>query len=135
MRPNHYAIVYARQHEYGKMFDHEMRLRKHPVFPPFVRLTVLRVGGRVETEVQKTALAIARFCRKSVEKEKYRIEVLGPAPSPLDKIKDNFRWQVLLKGVDTDELHALCTGLGCERKSLIKRDCELVIDVDPENMM
>ena len=31
--------------------------------------------------------------------------MLGPAPSPLDKIKDNYRWQVLLKGVDTDELH------------------------------
>ncbi len=135
MRPNHYAIVYARHHEYRKMYDHEMRLRKHPVFPPFVRLTVLRVGGRVETDVQATALTIARFCRKSVEKEKYRIEVLGPAPSPLDKIKDNYRWQVLLKGVDTDELHALCSALGGERKTLLKGDCDLVIDVDPENMM
>lgn len=135
MRPNHYAIVYARQHQYGKMFDHEMRLRKHPVFPPFVRLTVLRVGGRVETDVQKMALDIARFCRKSVEKGKFRIEVLGPAPSPLDKIKDNYRWQVLLKGVDTDELHALCTAIQSERKSLIKHDCDFSIDVDPENMM
>ena len=135
MRPNHYAIVYARHHEYRKMYDHEMRLRKHPVFPPFVRLTVLRVGGRVETDVQAAALTIARFCRKSVEKEKYRIEVLGPAPSPLDKIKDNYRWQVLLKGVDTDELHALCSALGGERNTLVKRDCDLVIDVDPENMM
>ncbi len=135
MRPNHYAIVYARQHEYGKMFDHEMRLRKHPIFPPFVRLTVLRVGGRVETDVQETALTIARFSRKSVEKEKFRIEVLGPAPSPLDKIKDKYRWQVLLKGVDTEELYALCTTLRSQRKSLIKSDCVLVIDVDPENMM
>ena len=135
MRPNHYAIVYARHHAYRKMYDHEMRLRKHPVFPPFVRLTFLRVGGRVETDVQATALTIARFCRKIVEKEKYRIEVLGPAPSPLDKIKDNYRWQVLLKGVDTDELHALCSALGSERKTLVKRDCDLVIDVDPENMM
>ncbi|MBU1565380.1 MAG: primosomal protein N' [Proteobacteria bacterium] len=135
MRPNHYAIVYARQHEYGKMFEHEMRLRKHPVFPPFVRLTVLRVKGRVEADVQATALTIARFCRKAVEKEKYRIEVLGPAPSPLDKIKDNYRWQVLIKGVDTDELHALCTAIQSDRKAVIKRDCDLSIDVDPENMM
>ncbi|MFH0781063.1 MAG: primosomal protein N' [Pseudomonadota bacterium] len=135
MRPNHYAIVYARQHEYGKMFDHEMRLRKNPLFPPYVRLTVLRLKGRVETDVQGTALAVAGFCRKSVGKEKYRIEVLGPAPAPLDKIKDNYRWQVLLKGADTEELHALCTTIQSERKNLIKRDCDLSIDVDPENMM
>jgi primosomal protein N' (replication factor Y) (superfamily II helicase) len=135
MRPNHYAIVYARAHAYRKMFDHEMRLRKHPVFPPFVRLTVLRVKGRVEADVQKTALLITQYCRKLVEKEKYRIEVLGPAPSPLDKIKDNYRWQILLKGVDTDELHMLCSAIGSERSTLIKRDCDLTIDVDPENMM
>lgn len=135
MRPNHYAIVYARAHQYGKMFDHEMNLRKHPVFPPFVRLIVLRLQGRVEMDVQGLALLIARFCRKHVEKEKFRIEVLGPAPSPLDKIKDKYRWQVLVKGTDTDELHALCVAVKAERVSMQKRDCDLIIDVDPENMM
>jgi len=135
MRPNHYAIEYARQHQYEKMFNHEIRLRKHPVFPPFVRLTVLRVNGRVENDVQGTTLAIARFCRKFVEQSKYRIEVLGPAPSPLDKIKDKYRWQVLLKGVDTQELHALCVAVRNERNSLIEHQCVITIDVDPENMM
>jgi primosomal protein N' (replication factor Y) len=135
MRPNHYAIVYAREHEYGKMFDHEMRLRRHPVFPPYVRLTVLRVQGRVEAEVQRSALLLSRFCRKVVDKEKFRIETLGPAPSPLDKIKDNYRWQVLLKGVDTEELHAVCMAVKKERNAVITPQCTLVIDVDPENMM
>ncbi len=135
MRPNHYAIVYARQHEYLKMFEHEMRLRKHPVFPPYVRLIILRLAGRVEAELMTAAGNIARFCRKSVEMGKYKIEVLGPAPAPLDKIKDKYRWQVLLKGSDTDELHALCTVLRSQQKALMKSDCELIIDVDPENMM
>ena len=135
MRPNHYAIVYAREHQYGKMFDHEMRLRRHPVFPPYVRLTVLRVQGRVEAEVQRTALVLARYCRKVADKEKFRVETLGPAPSPLDKIKDTYRWQVLLKGVDTEELHAMCTAIKNERQAVINPHCTLVIDVDPENMM
>jgi len=135
MRPSHYAIVYARQHEYLKMFDHEMRLRRHPVFPPYVRLIILRLAGRVESELMAAAANTARFCRKSVERGKYKIEVLGPAPAPLDKIKDKYRWQVLLKGGDTDELHALCTALRNQRKTLLKSDCDLILDVDPENMM
>jgi primosomal protein N' (replication factor Y) (superfamily II helicase) len=135
MRPNHYAIVYAREHQYGKMFNHEMRLRRHPLFPPYVRLTILRVQGRVEAEVQRATLGLARFCRKVAEKEKFRVETLGPAPSPLDKIKDTFRWQVLLKGVDTDELHAVCTAIKNEQQAVINPHCTLVIDVDPENMM
>jgi primosomal protein N' (replication factor Y) len=135
MRPNHYAIVYAREHQYGKMFDHEMRLRRHPVFPPYVRLTVLRVQGRVEEEVRRTALVLARFCRRVADKEKFRVETLGPAPAPLDKIKDTYRWQVLLKGVDTEELHAVCTAIKNERQAVINPRCTLIIDVDPENMM
>jgi primosomal protein N' (replication factor Y) (superfamily II helicase) len=135
MRPDHYAIVYSRDHLYGKMFDHEMQLRRHPAFPPYLRLTSLRLQGRVESDVQQTTGRIARFCRQTVKKEKFNIEILGPAPSPLDKIKDNYRWQILLKGRDTDELHALCMAIKAARQELVGRQCSLAIDVDPENMM
>ncbi len=135
MRPDHYSIVYAKNHQYQEMYEHEMRLREHPAFPPYVRLTGLRVQGRVENDVQQTAVRIARFCRKVVKKENLNVQTLGPAPAPLDKIKDNYRWQVLLKGSNTEELHALCTALQGERNGLVRPQCFLVIDVDPENMM
>jgi primosomal protein N' (replication factor Y) len=117
------------------MFDHEMGLRQHPAFPPYLRLTALRLQGRVENDVQQTAVAIARFSRQTVKKEHFKIETLGPAPSPLDKIKDNYRWQILLKGKDTTEMHALCTAIKNIRQELVGRNCTLAIDVDPENMM
>jgi primosomal protein N' (replication factor Y) len=135
MRPDHYAIVYSRDHQYGKMFAHEMKLRQHPAFPPYLRLTALRLQGRVENDVQQTAIRLAKFCRHAAKKEKFQIETLGPAPSPLDKIKDNYRWQILLKGKDTDQMHALCTAINGARQELVGRQCTLSIDVDPENMM
>lgn len=135
MRPNHYALVYARNNEYRRMFDHEMRLRQHPVFPPHVRLTALRVQGRVESAVQSSSGGIAAFCRRMVRAEQFQVETLGPAPAPLDKIKDNYRWQVLLKGRDPEQLHRLCLAIRAERSSLLQSDCSLAIDVDPENMM
>ncbi len=135
MRPDHYAIEYAKNNQYEKLFDHEMRLRQHPAFPPFVRLTVLRIQGRVEEEVQKTALQVARFCRQLARQEKYTVDILGPAPAPLDKIKDHYRWQVLIRGARPEELHAVCTGLKTQEKTIVKQQCSLSIDVDPENMM
>ncbi len=135
MRPEHYAIVFSRDHQYEKMFAHEMKLRQHPAFPPYLRLTALRLQGRVENDVQQSAVRLARFCRQTVTSAKYKIETLGPAPAPLDKIKDNYRWQILLKGRDTDELHALCTAIKNARQELVKSQCVLAIDVDPENMM
>ena len=135
MRPDHYAIQFATSNQYQKLFEHEMRVRQHPPFPPYVRLTVFRIQGRVEMEVQKSATLVARFCRQLAAKEKYSVDILGPAPSPLDKIKDKYRWQVLLRGASTEELHTLSVALKSQQNKVVKPQCELTIDVDPENMM
>lgn len=134
-RPDHYAIQYARQHDFINFYNYEMKVRKKPTFPPFVRLVLLRVKGPVEKHVKTSASSIVRFCRDTVRLKKFRIEVLGPAPSPLDKIKDNFRWQVLLKSSSAKELHDISRSVSLDKKALIQKNCELSIDVDPENMM
>jgi primosomal protein N' (replication factor Y) len=100
-----------------------------------LRLTSLRLQGRVESDVIQTTGRIATFCRQTVKKEKLNIEILGPAPAPLDKIKDNYRWQILLKARDTDQMHSLCVAIKEARQELVGRQCSLAIDVDPENMM
>ncbi len=134
LRPEHYAIVYAKNHQYRQMYEHEMRLRASPAFPPYVRLTAVRMQGKVERDVQNSALKIGRFLRKCVARQKKSVAVLGPAPSPLDKIKDNYRWQILLKG-SSDELSEICVSLDLHKSVLAGRQCKVILDVDPENMM
>ncbi|MFW2366766.1 MAG: replication restart helicase PriA, partial [Desulforhopalus sp.] len=135
MRPDHYAIVFAKNHQYEKMYDRELQLRQNPTFPPYVRLVCLRIQSRVESTVQRAAAAIALFCRQTVKGNNLQIETLGPAPSPLDKIKDNYRYQILLKGCSSDQLHRLCSLIKDGEKNIVPRHCSLIIDVDPENMM
>lgn len=135
LRPDHYSIVYATRHDYEGMFGHEVRLRKHPRFPPFVRLAVVRVRGRVERMVQESCAAMARFLRQQMAVEKLAVEILGPAPAPLDKIRDNYRWQLLLKTGDSETLKRLGSALRTSRASLLAAGCEFSVDVDPENMM
>jgi primosomal protein N' (replication factor Y) len=134
LRPDHYAIVYAKKHQYQEMYEHEMRARVSPSFPPYVRLTAIRIQGRVERDVQENSLKIGRFLRKCAAQRKYTVTVLGPAPSPLDKIKDKYRWQLLLKGT-SDELNKICIDLDLQKSALVVRQCKVIIDVDPENMM
>ncbi|MFT5699294.1 MAG: primosomal protein N' (replication factor Y) [Desulforhopalus sp.] len=135
LRPEHYAIQYAKHHQYLEFFEHEMSLRKNPAFPPYVRLVLLRVQGKVEKKVQESTMGVARFCRRCVKANDKNIEVLGPAPSPLDKVRDNYRWQILLKGISTSDLHDLCLAVRGVQKELLAAQCALTIDVDPENMM
>ena len=134
LRPDHYAIVYAKKHQYQQMYEQEMRLRSSPSFPPYVRLTAIRIQGKVERDVQNSALKTGRFLRKCVKEYNSTVTVLGPAPSPLDKIKDNYRWQLLLKG-SRGQLNKICVSLEQQKSALEGRQCKVIIDVDPENMM
>jgi primosomal protein N' (replication factor Y) len=134
LRPEHYAIVYAKNHQYQQMYEQEMRLRSSPSFPPYVRLTAVRIQGKVERDVQNSAFKIGRFLRKCVIQDNNAVTILGPAPSPLDKIKDNYRWQLLLKG-SRGQLSKMCVSLEQQKSALEGRQCKVIIDVDPENMM
>jgi primosomal protein N' (replication factor Y) len=135
MRPDHYSIRFAQQHQYEELYQHELGIRKSPAFPPFVRLVALHIQGDKEVDVRRTAENIADRCRQETRKRKAAVEILGPAPAPLEKLKQNYRWQVLLKAADLDELHMICRLVQDARQELTQGASRIAIDVDPENMM
>ncbi|PID75358.1 MAG: primosomal protein N' [Deltaproteobacteria bacterium] len=135
LRPDHYAIELARKHKYLEFFEHEMEIRAQPAFPPFVRLILLRVKGRVEQKVQESAANVARACRRYTDELPLKVGVLGPAPAPLERVRDLYRWQVLLKGTASEELHLLASKMRDDTQKNILNSCTMEIDVDPENMM
>ncbi len=143
MQPDHYSIVFSREHRYRDLYDHEMEIRKMPCFPPFVRMIAFLIHGPDEADVRKTASEVARRCLESIgcgpasksSDVRDRPEILGPAPAPLDRLRDQYRWQVVLKGMRIDELHRVCNTVMARIKRLAAGSTRISVDVDPENMM
>jgi len=133
LRPEHYAISLAQQHDYLSFYEKEMSIRTNPAFPPYLRLVNLKITGSREGQVQACAGLVAKLCRKSMKTEK--VEVLGPAPSPIDRIRDRYRWQILLKGRNGSALHRICEQVQEHYSILAKGDIRIHVDVDPESMM
>ncbi|CAK8723517.1 MAG: replication restart DNA helicase PriA [Candidatus Electronema aureum] len=135
-QPGHYVLEAARCHEYQAMYAQEIELRAQLGYPPFGRLINLRFSGEEEQEVEAAAKAAADFLRIAAAKDTTPVDILGPAPSPLSLIKNRFRWQVLLKSGQPEQLHRLCNQLITEKKQQIcRKSVRMGIDVDPENMM
>ena len=132
-QPSHYAIDFARRHDYEKLYEQEINLRASLNYPPFSRLVNVRFSGENEERVAATAKVVARFLRSTVSSTE--IEILGPAPSPLARIKNRYRWQLLLKSRDFLKLHAVCDQLLAEKKRLVSTGVRMGLDIDPENMM
>jgi primosomal protein N' (replication factor Y) len=135
MRPEHYAIGLARTHSYRALVQKELELRKNPAFPPFVRLVAIHIQGESEQDVERSADRIAAACRAAVKEKKALVEILGPAPSPIDRVKKNFRWQVMIKAVSVDVLDGLCSYVQQNQQELVSGRCRVMLDKDPENMM
>lgn len=135
MQPEHYAIDMAAGHRYNDLVNHELAIRKEAGFPPFNRLVFVLVEHMEEHLVRalsgKIVTAVHTWCRRNDPSGSLR--VLGPAPAPLEKLRDRYRWQILIKGTDLNILHALTEHLVTNYTN--KGEARVIIDIDPENML
>jgi primosomal protein N' (replication factor Y) len=132
-QPHHYSIHLAQQHDYAGFYDREIEARQPLRYPPFSRLVNIRFSGKVEKRVEQAAAMVASFLRGHPQAG--RVEILGPSPSPLVKLKDSTRWQLLVKSRWPAVLHDLCAAVLAEKNTLCPRTVAMSFDVDPENMM
>jgi primosomal protein N' (replication factor Y) len=98
--PDHYAIALARTHDYPSFYREELERRRPHGYPPFGGLVQLVLSGAEEGAVREAAGVLARRARSVLVPEAPAdgVRVLGPAPAPIPRIRDRYRWQVLLLG-------------------------------------
>ncbi len=134
--PDHYVFQYLLSHDYKGFFESELEFRRTLNYPPFSRLVKLCIDGPKVADVESKAKKLAEILReKHRASSKYRdqIEILGPAPAPIAKLRSRYRWQLLLKG---KPISALLEFANIARELLPRsRKARLHIDVDPYSML
>jgi primosomal protein N' (replication factor Y) len=130
--PMHHALLRAAQHDAVGFLQEERELRELPPYPPSVSLVNLIYSGPDDREVGRRAAALADWCTALLNEHELPITVLGPAPCPLVKIKDRWRWHVLLKG-PSDALGRVVRYAA--RRLKREGTVRLVIDRDPVSLL
>jgi len=134
--PDHYAIQHLVRHDYKNFFAAESEFRQALNYPPFSRLVNLRIDGPKLSEVEKKSQELALRLRelKTRKPEVFaQIEVLGPAAAPIEKLRNRYRWQLLLRGKQSSALLEFAR----QARQLWPpgRAVRLHIDVDPYSML
>jgi primosomal protein N' (replication factor Y) len=124
--PQHYSIQAAKNHDYNTFYDKEISLRRELYLPPFCHMVILTLRGRKEERVFKASENL----KASLEKENKSkdIEILGPAPSPISKMKGMFRWNIFLRSETVENSTSIL------KKALDKNKSSgiiITVDVDP----
>ncbi len=103
--PAHHAVRYAVLHDYVSFVRDEMEGRVDPPYPPNVRLANIVFSGLVEDSAAKLAIHAGEWLRELITtRAGEEVTVVGPAPCPIERIKNRWRWHVLLKTAHPGEL-------------------------------
>ncbi|UCH00330.1 MAG: primosomal protein N', partial [Deltaproteobacteria bacterium] len=137
--PCHYAIIAARDHDYGRFFSHETRLRRQLNYPPFSSIANLRLLGNSRTKTEKIAQQMGERIGKILKRQskgKNDIAVLGPVEAAIAKLKGKYRQQILIKSRRPRYLNQLLKDVDRGSAQILSSSgVRLMIDVDPYQMM
>lgn len=128
--PEHYSVALAAQHDVAAFVERETRFRRHLFYPPFSHMLQMIVRHRS----RERAHDCARWIVAQLERARGAndLVVLGPTKAPVSRLKDIFRYQVLVKSKQRAWMHELCVRVvdAAVSRGLITRT-ELILDVDP----
>jgi primosomal protein N' (replication factor Y) len=130
--PQHYALQHARTHDYKSFYAEEIEFREALRYPPFGRIINMRLSSIKKDVLIEESKRLGKLAKKLSEQHANKAQIIGPAESPLAKIRGRFRWQMLIKGDDINLLHQIAREIIQKNKN---SHVKITADVDPENFM
>jgi primosomal protein N' (replication factor Y) len=126
--PDHYAIRAALEHDDAAFAEEEMRFRRVFHYPPYTRMVQLLVREAKRERAEGAARELAeRIAAHPLARE---VRIAGPVPAPFERLRNQWRFQILLRHPSVKTLHRLLDATIPE-----KLPAELVVDVDPYDLL
>ncbi|MEW4102455.1 primosomal protein N' [Bacillus altitudinis] len=131
--PSHYSIELTKQHDYEAFYEQEMLHRRHQSYPPFYFLAMVTVSHEEVTKAAHVTDKIVQFLKMNCAPN---TRILGPAASPIAKIKDRYRYQCVIKYKRENELASLLRKIQDHyQKEMEQKQLMISIDMNPYMMM
>jgi primosomal protein N' (replication factor Y) len=132
--PEHHAIVRAARHDVRGFLEAERAERRDPPYPPEVGLVNGVLSGTDERAVARAAGRVVEWLQALLAaRPALRAAVLGPAPCPIERIRERWRWHFLVKAADAGALTRLARYLAA--RAPVPARVRLVVDRDPVSLL
>jgi primosomal protein N' (replication factor Y) len=131
IQPDHYAVRMAGKHDYQAFYERELEFRRSMRYPPFSAMANLLVRSEKQEVALRMSADLGHFLTPSPE----QLKIMGPAEAPVPRLKNEYRYQFLIKAASRVALNDL---LRRARQFALERKwgaTALVIDVDPVTLM
>jgi primosomal protein N' (replication factor Y) len=134
-QPKHFVLHHVIDHDFKKFYEEEVEERRELSYPPFSRLALVEFKGLNESTVRIESERFAKHLRAILG----TFTILGPSPAVISKVKNNYRWHIIIKAVKAKDptgtelryaIRKVLADFG-RRKSSVR----LIVDIDPVGLM
>ncbi len=130
--PNHYSLKYAKEEDYEALFKEEISIRRLMGNPPFGKILLINGSSKFEEKLKNFMYTLEGNLKKLVIED---LTILGPVPCIITKLKENYRWQIIIKGNFDDEFCEKVKDTLYLLNKSVYNEIRISIDINPNNMM
>lgn len=127
--PESFAIQAACNFDIEGFYKEELKNRKEANYPPFCRMLNIVFKGNDENLVKKEADKIGKILQQQFST---KIKMYGPVPAPRSKIRENYRYNILIKSDQIDILINICNQMNILN---IDNKIDISWDIDPLDLL
>ncbi|WP_133014225.1 primosomal protein N' [Clostridium cuniculi] len=131
--PEHYSLEYAVNYDYEGFYEKEFTVRALMKYPPFGKILLINGISKKEDLLKSFMHKISNVIKPLVEKE-VEVDILGPIPCLVAKVKENYRWQIVIKGEFESEFAKKIKELLYDENKNVYNDIRISMDINPNNL-
>ncbi|WP_234122144.1 primosomal protein N' [Clostridium hydrogenum] len=131
--PENYAIRYAASNNYKDFFYEEIHLRKSMNYPPFSKIFIINLSSKNENLLIKNIQIVGDFLKNNLSGYD-NMYILGPCASPIARINEYYRWQILVKGEISYDMANFIKKSIYEILKKVYNDIRISVDINPLNL-
>ena len=133
--PEFFAVNHAKEQDYPSFYCYEIQSRNEYSYPPFSDIIRFIISSKAEIKGIKFASDVAYRLKALMEERgiSERLEILGPSRCIIQRIKEEYRFQILIKNTLGENGHFLVNNF--VKQVSVPQDVKFLIDVDPSDML
>lgn len=132
--PENPSIKYSAENDYKSFYAQEIAIRRDMNYPPFSNILCINLNSKNEELLIKNIQNIGVILKNKLTKSD-KIEMLGPCPCGISKIKEQYRWQIILKGNIGEAAAMEYKNIVYESLSGLHGDIKVNIDINPNSLL
>ena len=128
------TLQYAADNDYDSFYKDEIMMRRAMDYPPFTSILVITLSSENEPLLIKSIQNVGENLKYKIQ-DNDKITLLGPCPCGISKIKNFYRWQIIIKGNIEETIALEIKNLVYESVKSVYTSIRVSIDVNPSNMI